>query len=126
MVEMLLLQNAQMHQVVMQSLMLQALPPPVLVPPRGLQAAPLHPALQVGSAWSRRGAKDQRTWAAPALEAKHRVALSSTVWAPGSVVSREAPSTLVPRCGALPFCPLPSQPCCPGNSGGRGGPAAGL
>ncbi|XP_015999045.2 uncharacterized protein C21orf58 homolog [Rousettus aegyptiacus] len=46
MVEMLLLQNAQMHQVVMQSLMLQALPPPVLVPPRGLQAAPLHPALQ--------------------------------------------------------------------------------
>lgn len=65
MVEMLLLQSAQMHQVIMHNLMLQALPLPVLVPPRG------HPTLQVGSAWSRRQAKDQRTWVAPALEAEH-------------------------------------------------------
>lgn len=70
MVEMLLLQNAQMHQVAMQSLMLRALPPPVPAPPGGLQAAPLHPTLQVGSARSRCQAKDQRTWVAPALGAE--------------------------------------------------------
>ncbi|XP_023381578.1 uncharacterized protein C21orf58 homolog [Pteropus vampyrus] len=40
MVEMLLLQSAQMHQVIMHNLMLQALPLPVPVPPRG------HPTLQ--------------------------------------------------------------------------------
>lgn len=61
MVEMLLLQNAQMHQVVMQSLMLQALPPPVLAPPR---------TLQVGSGRSRGEARDPSTWLAPALEAE--------------------------------------------------------
>nr|XP_019572616.1 PREDICTED: uncharacterized protein C21orf58 homolog [Rhinolophus sinicus] len=40
MVEMLLLQAAQMHQVIMQSLMLQALPPSALAPSRGPPAVP--------------------------------------------------------------------------------------
>lgn len=52
-VEMLLLQSAQMHQVVLQNLMLQALPPWALAPSQRPQATPRHPTLQVGSAWSR-------------------------------------------------------------------------
>ncbi|KAM7132079.1 uncharacterized protein C21orf58 homolog isoform 2-T2 [Molossus nigricans] len=48
MVEMLLLQNAQMHQVIMQNLMLQAMPPMASVSSRGLQSTPLHPILQRG------------------------------------------------------------------------------
>ncbi|XP_053773874.1 uncharacterized protein C21orf58 homolog isoform X4 [Desmodus rotundus] len=43
MVEMMLLQNAQMYQVIMQNLMLQALPPAASVGP---QATPLHPTPQ--------------------------------------------------------------------------------
>ncbi|KAM7132082.1 uncharacterized protein C21orf58 homolog isoform 5-T5 [Molossus nigricans] len=50
MVEMLLLQNAQMHQVIMQNLMLQAMPPMASVSSRGLQSTPLHPILQAGFA----------------------------------------------------------------------------
>ncbi|XP_045858452.1 uncharacterized protein C21orf58 homolog isoform X3 [Meles meles] len=45
MVEMMLMQNAQMHQVLMQNLMLQALPAAFL-PSRGPQAAPPHPTPQ--------------------------------------------------------------------------------
>ncbi|XP_045858451.1 uncharacterized protein C21orf58 homolog isoform X2 [Meles meles] len=47
MVEMMLMQNAQMHQVLMQNLMLQALPAAFL-PSRGPQAAPPHPTPQGG------------------------------------------------------------------------------
>lgn len=47
MVEMMLLQMAQMHQVIMQNVMLQALPPSALAL-----------SLQVGSAWSRHRAKE--------------------------------------------------------------------
>lgn len=105
----------------MQSLMLRALPPPAPAPPRGPQAAPLRPALQVGSA----GADARRRARGPGRLAPRkpgiRVALSSAAWAPGSVVGREAPSAPVPRCGALLFCPLPSQPCRPGSGGGTGG-----
>lgn len=69
MVEMLLLQMAQMHQVIMQNVMLQALPPSALVPSGGPQATARHPTLQVGSAWSRHQASQrQRTWAASLLE----------------------------------------------------------
>ncbi|XP_053513565.1 uncharacterized protein C21orf58 homolog [Artibeus jamaicensis] len=46
MVEMMLLQNAQMHQVIMQNLMLQALPPAAPVSSRGPQATLQHPTLQ--------------------------------------------------------------------------------
>nr|KAF6477203.1 hypothetical protein HJG59_001827 [Molossus molossus] len=46
MVEMMLLQNAQMHQVIMQNLMLQAVPPMAPGSSRGLQSTPLHPILQ--------------------------------------------------------------------------------
>lgn len=53
MVEMMLLQNAQMHQVIMQNLMLQAVPPVAPASSRGPQAT-----LQVGSAWSRHQVKD--------------------------------------------------------------------
>lgn len=53
MVEMMLMQNAQMHQILMQNLMLKALPP-VLAP------AGLHPALRVGRGASR----DPRLWVA--------------------------------------------------------------
>lgn len=42
------MQNAQMHQVLMQNLMLQALPA-ALPPSRGPPAAPPHPIPQVGS-----------------------------------------------------------------------------
>lgn len=48
-VELMLVQNAQLHQVIMHSLMLRALPPSKLAPSPGPQAAPLHPTLQVGS-----------------------------------------------------------------------------
>ncbi|XP_071419090.1 uncharacterized protein C21orf58 homolog [Pithys albifrons albifrons] len=44
MVEMMLMQNAQMHQILMQNVMLKALPPMVLPQPMGASAAPLqHP-----------------------------------------------------------------------------------
>ncbi|KAF6385065.1 hypothetical protein mRhiFer1_008885 [Rhinolophus ferrumequinum] len=46
MVEMMLLQTAQMHQVIMQSLMLQALPPSAMAPSQGPQATPQNPTLQ--------------------------------------------------------------------------------
>ncbi|XP_054568839.1 uncharacterized protein C21orf58 homolog [Eptesicus fuscus] len=46
MVEMMLLQNAQMHQVIMQNLMLQAVPPMAPASSRGPQATPLPPTLQ--------------------------------------------------------------------------------
>lgn len=46
MVEMMLLQNAQMHQVIMQNLMLQAVPPVAPASSRGPQATPLPPTLQ--------------------------------------------------------------------------------
>ncbi|XP_036921056.1 uncharacterized protein C21orf58 homolog isoform X2 [Sturnira hondurensis] len=46
MVEMMLLQNAQMHQVIMQNLMLQALPPAAPVSSRGPQATLLNPTSQ--------------------------------------------------------------------------------
>ncbi|XP_035873419.1 uncharacterized protein C21orf58 homolog isoform X2 [Phyllostomus discolor] len=46
MVEMMLLQNAQMHQVIMQNLMLQALPPAAPVSSRGPHATLLHPTPQ--------------------------------------------------------------------------------
>ncbi|XP_016067341.1 PREDICTED: uncharacterized protein C21orf58 homolog [Miniopterus natalensis] len=46
MVEMMLLQNAQMHQVIMQNLMLQAVPPTAPVSSRGPQATPLQPTRQ--------------------------------------------------------------------------------
>ncbi|KAM5335302.1 uncharacterized protein C21orf58 homolog isoform 2-T2 [Glossophaga mutica] len=46
MVEMMLMQNAQMHQVIMQNLMLQALPPAAPVSSRGPQATLLHPTPQ--------------------------------------------------------------------------------
>ncbi|KAM5277891.1 uncharacterized protein C21orf58 homolog isoform 2-T2 [Hipposideros larvatus] len=46
MVEMMLLQMAQMHQVIMQNVMLQALPPSALVPSGGPQATARHPTLQ--------------------------------------------------------------------------------
>lgn len=49
MVEMMLMQNAQMHQILMQNLMLQALPA-AFPPSRGPPAAPPHPIPQVGSA----------------------------------------------------------------------------
>nr|XP_017496013.2 uncharacterized protein C21orf58 homolog isoform X1 [Manis javanica]XP_017496014.2 uncharacterized protein C21orf58 homolog isoform X1 [Manis javanica]XP_017496015.2 uncharacterized protein C21orf58 homolog isoform X1 [Manis javanica]XP_017496017.2 uncharacterized protein C21orf58 homolog isoform X1 [Manis javanica]XP_017496018.2 uncharacterized protein C21orf58 homolog isoform X1 [Manis javanica] len=45
-VELMLVQNAQLHQVIMHSLMLRALPPSKLAPSPGPQAAPLHPTLQ--------------------------------------------------------------------------------
>lgn len=67
----MLLQNAQMHQVIMQNLMLQALPPAAPVSSRGPQATLLHPTPQVGSAWSRHWAKEAtqvNTWAASLLE----------------------------------------------------------
>ncbi|KAI5182215.1 hypothetical protein MUG91_G35n61 [Manis pentadactyla] len=55
-VELMLLQNAQLHQVIMHSLMLRALPPSKLAPSPGPQAAPLHPTLQgltpCGPPWS--------------------------------------------------------------------------
>lgn len=54
----MLLQNAQMHQVIMQNLMLQAVPPTAPVSSRGPQATPLQPTRQVGSAWSRHQAKE--------------------------------------------------------------------
>ncbi|XP_070263131.1 uncharacterized protein C21orf58 homolog [Myotis yumanensis] len=50
MVEMMLLQNAQMHQVIMQNLMLQAVPPMAPASSRGPQATPLPPTLQ-GLQW---------------------------------------------------------------------------
>uniref|UniRef100_G1P9A8 DUF4587 domain-containing protein n=1 Tax=Myotis lucifugus TaxID=59463 RepID=G1P9A8_MYOLU len=46
MVEMMLLQNAQMHQVIMQNLMLQAVPPMAPASSRGPQTTPLPPTLQ--------------------------------------------------------------------------------
>ncbi|CAD7693764.1 unnamed protein product [Nyctereutes procyonoides] len=46
MVEMMLMQNAQLHQILMHSLMLRALPSSVFSPPGASQAAPLHPGLQ--------------------------------------------------------------------------------
>ncbi|KAF5921575.1 hypothetical protein HPG69_009144 [Diceros bicornis minor] len=46
MVELMLMQNAQMHQIIMQNLMLKALPPSALMPSGGPQAAPRHPTLQ--------------------------------------------------------------------------------
>lgn len=49
MVEMMLMQNAQLHQILMHSLMLRALPSSVFSPLGASQAAPLHPGLQVGS-----------------------------------------------------------------------------
>lgn len=45
----MLMQNAQLHQILMHSLMLRALPSSVFLPPGASQAAPLHPGLQVGS-----------------------------------------------------------------------------
>ncbi|XP_014642419.1 PREDICTED: uncharacterized protein C21orf58 homolog [Ceratotherium simum simum] len=57
MVELMLMQNAQMHQIIMQNLMLKALPPSALMPSGGPQAAPRHPTLQVGSAGSRHQGK---------------------------------------------------------------------
>lgn len=51
------MQNAQMHQVLMQNLMLQALPAAFL-PSRGPQAAPPHPTPQVGSAGDRSEVKE--------------------------------------------------------------------
>ncbi|KAF3815556.1 hypothetical protein GH733_016829 [Mirounga leonina] len=56
MVEMMLMQNAQMHQIIMQNLMLKALPSSAFLPSGGSQAAPLHPTPQVGSAGDRHGA----------------------------------------------------------------------
>ncbi|XP_030875173.1 uncharacterized protein C21orf58 homolog [Leptonychotes weddellii] len=55
MVEMMLMQNAQMHQIIMQNLMLKALPSSAFLPSGGSQAAPLHPTPQVGSAGDRHG-----------------------------------------------------------------------
>eukprot|EP00071_Canis_lupus_P035484 XP_022269041.1 uncharacterized protein C21orf58 homolog isoform X2 [Canis lupus familiaris] len=46
MVEMMLMQNAQLHQILMHSLMLRALPSSVFSPLGASQAAPLHPGLQ--------------------------------------------------------------------------------
>ncbi|XP_021534856.1 uncharacterized protein C21orf58 homolog [Neomonachus schauinslandi] len=46
MVEMMLMQNAQMHQIIMQNLMLKALPSSAFLPSGGSQAAPLHPTPQ--------------------------------------------------------------------------------
>lgn len=89
MVEMLLLQAAQMHQVIMQGLMLQALPPSALAPSRGPQATPLHPTLQVGSAWSRHQAKEATQVNTPGpgrllfWNLCICVTLKSTVWALG-------------------------------------------
>ncbi|XP_046504216.1 uncharacterized protein C21orf58 homolog isoform X2 [Equus quagga] len=48
MVELMLMQNAQMHQIIMQNLMLKALPPSALTASGGPQAASLHPTPQVG------------------------------------------------------------------------------
>lgn len=68
MVEMMLMQNAQMHQIIMQNLMLKALPS------GGSQAAPLHSTPQVGSAGDGHQGKgdrpnqSQRTWVAFLLE----------------------------------------------------------
>lgn len=55
---MMVLQMAQMHQLIMQNAMLQALPPSALAPSGGPQAAARRPALQVGSAWGRHRAKE--------------------------------------------------------------------
>ncbi|KAK2501950.1 hypothetical protein MC885_014225 [Smutsia gigantea] len=60
MLEVALVQNAQLHQVIMHSLMLRALPPSKLAPSLGPQAAPLHPTLQVGSSGTDR--KAIRPW----------------------------------------------------------------
>lgn len=63
------MQNAQMHQIIMQNLMLKALPS------GGSQATPLHPTPQVGWAGDGRQGKgdspnqSQRTWVAFLLEA---------------------------------------------------------
>ncbi|XP_046504215.1 uncharacterized protein C21orf58 homolog isoform X1 [Equus quagga] len=46
MVELMLMQNAQMHQIIMQNLMLKALPPSALTASGGPQAASLHPTPQ--------------------------------------------------------------------------------
>ncbi|KAM8906852.1 uncharacterized protein C21orf58 homolog [Lycaon pictus] len=46
MVEMMLMQNAQLHQILMHSLMLRALPSSVFSPLGASQVAPLHPGLQ--------------------------------------------------------------------------------
>lgn len=89
MVEMMLLQTAQTHQVIMQSLMLQALPPSALAPSRGPQATSPHPTLQVGSAWSRHQAKEATQVNTPGLgkllfwNLCMCVTLQSTVWALG-------------------------------------------
>lgn len=89
MVEMMLLQTAQTHQVIMQSLMLQALPPSALAPARGPQATSPHPTLQVRSAWRRHQAKEATQVNTPGPGKLlfwylcMCVTLQSTVWALG-------------------------------------------
>ncbi|XP_032977926.1 LOW QUALITY PROTEIN: uncharacterized protein C21orf58 homolog, partial [Rhinolophus ferrumequinum] len=102
MVEMMLLQTAQMHQVIMQSLMLQALPPSAMAPSQGPQATPQNPTLQVGSAWSRHQAKEATQVNTPVpgrllfWNLCMCVTLQSTVWALGVCDELKPPSAPVP------------------------------
>ncbi|XP_054433550.1 uncharacterized protein C21orf58 homolog [Pteronotus mesoamericanus] len=107
MVEMLLLQNAQMHQVMMQNLMLQALPPTAPVSSRGPQATFLHPTAQQAHPTVLRAERQK----APSVHHHHHYAPPAplqAVAAPGSpvaystwpaVVSATAPA---PAAGFLP------------------------
>ncbi|XP_011223069.1 uncharacterized protein C21orf58 homolog isoform X2 [Ailuropoda melanoleuca] len=90
-VEMMLVQNAQMYQILMHNLMLRALPSSAFLPSGASQAAPLHPTPQVGSAGDRHPGKgghpneNRRTWVAFLLEVRASVTMKSTFLTPGSV-----------------------------------------
>ncbi|XP_029796447.1 uncharacterized protein C21orf58 homolog [Suricata suricatta] len=72
MVEMMLMQNAQMHQIIMQNLMLKALPS------GGSQAAPLHPAPQPRCRPPRQVTPCGPRWSQP--RPSHRRRVSCTTW----------------------------------------------
>ncbi|XP_059724275.1 uncharacterized protein C21orf58 homolog isoform X2 [Haemorhous mexicanus] len=97
MVEMMLMQNAQMHQIMMQNLMLKALPPALLTQPGGAGSAPLQHRQQD----LQLAVKAERPKAAVVHHHHHY---------PPTGVLPVPPSSLLPPCPEQPWSSSPAQP----------------